>query len=361
MLVVGANLCMDRTLRMDRLTPGAVQRPRSAELTAGGKAVNVCRAAQVHGVRARLVGNLPGVLGRYVGDLLDREGHDVRRVVTGGEIRSATIILEDDLRATVLNEPGPALAEPDRSAFLSAVGEELPGHRVAVMSGSLPPGRHQDLYGDLVDLAHARGVTSVVDTARDALVEVLPHHPGVVTPNLAEAQAVIAVLAGDGAGGADRVETVEPGSGGVRADALHAARALRAAGARAALVTAGRHGVAAADADGEFWVAAPAVSEVNPIGAGDAFTAGLGAGLELGESLAEAAVRAVASGSSSVTRSLAGEVDRVLLLDLMAALTPVPVRRGAPAPVSGSGSGHRGPARRSWPPGRPGSARAWPP
>ena len=323
MLVVGANLCMDRTLRMERLVPGAVQRPRTADLTAGGKAVNVCRAARSHGVRTRLVGNLPGVLGRYVGDLLDREGHDVRRVTTAGEIRSATIILEDDLRATVLNEPGPALVEPDRSIFLSAVGEELAGHRVVVMSGSLPPGRHQDLYGDLVDLARARGVTSVVDAARDALVAVLPHGPDVVTPNLSEARAVVAVLSGQ----AERAavdETVEPDAADVRPAAFAAARALRAAGAGAALVTAGRHGVAAVHAGGEFWVAAPTVTEVNPIGAGDAFAAGLGAGLELGEPLDRAAVRAVASGSASVTRPLAGDVDPTLLATLLASLTPAP-------------------------------------
>lgn len=323
MLVVGANLCMDRTLRMERLVPGAVQRPRTADLTAGGKAVNVCRAAKAHGVRTRLVGNLPGVLGRYVGDLLDREGHDVRRVVTSGEIRSATIILEDDLRATVLNEPGPPLAEPDRSIFLSAVGEELSGHRVVVMSGSLPPGRHQDLYGDLVELAGARGVLSVVDAARDALVAVLPHHPDVVTPNLSEAQAVVAVLTG-AAPSAPVDESVEPASGDVRAEAFAAARALRAAGARAALVTAGRHGVAAAHAGGEFWVPAPTVVEVNPIGAGDAFASGLGAGLELGEPLERATVRAVASGSSSVTRPLAGEVDPTLVAALMGQIAPQP-------------------------------------
>lgn len=310
MLVVGANLCMDRTLRMERLVPGAVQRPRSADLTAGGKAVNVCRAAQAHRVRTRLVANLPGVLGRYVGDLLDREGHDVRRVVTAGESRSATVILEDDLRVTVLNEPGPPLAEPDRSAFLSAVGEELAGHRVVVMSGSLPPGRHQDLYGDLVALAAARGVLSVLDAARDALALALPHHPDVVTPNLAEARAALALLDGTAPAVAD--ETVEP-AGDVRGDALAAARALRAAGARAALVTAGRHGVAVAAPAGDVWVVAPAVTEVNPIGAGDAFAAGLGAGLERGEGLPRAAVRAVASGSASVTRPLAGDVDVELL------------------------------------------------
>lgn len=323
MLVVGANLCMDRTLRMERLTPGAVQRPRTADLTAGGKAVNVCRAAQAHGVKTRLVANLPGRLGRYVGDLLDREGHDVRRVLTAGETRSATIVIEDDLRVTVLNEPGPPLAEPDRGAFLSAVGEELSGHRVVVMSGSLPPGRHQDLYADLVDLARARGVVSVLDAARDSLVHALAHHPDVVTPNLSEARAVLAVL--DGRAAAPAVdETVEP-DGDVRADALAAARGLCAAGARAALVTAGRHGVAAVHGGGAFWVAAPTVDEVNPIGAGDAFASGLGAGLELGESLERAAARAVASGSSSVTRPLAGEVDPVLLRRLLDEVVAAPV------------------------------------
>jgi 1-phosphofructokinase family hexose kinase len=322
-LVIGANLCMDRTLRMQRLTPGAVQRPRSADLTAGGKAVNVCRAAKAHGLRPRLVGTLPGLLGRYVGDLLDREGHDVRRVVTRGEIRSATIILEDDLRATVLNEPGPALIEPDRSIFLSVVGEELRGHRVVVMTGSLPPGRHQDLYGDLVDIAAAQGVLSIVDAARGALVEALPHHPDVVTPNMSEAQAVLAMLRGD-APTTPVDESVEPDSTDVRAEAFAAARALRAAGARAALVTAGRHGVAAVHEGREYWVAAPSVTQVNPIGAGDAFAAGLGAGLELGETLEQASVRAVASGSSSVTTPLAGDVDRGLLAELLASVKPEP-------------------------------------
>ena len=352
MLVVGANLCLDRTLRMDRLVPGTVQRPRSADLVAGGKAVNVCRAAAAHGVRTRLVGNLPGVLGRYVGDLLHQEGIDVRRVVTAGEIRSATIILEDDLRATVLNEPGPQLAEPDRSAFLFAVGEELPGHDVVVMSGSLPPGPHQDLYADLVELSRARGVRSVVDTSREALLAVLPHHPDVVTPNLHEARAVLAVLRGETDVPA-LDEPVEPGSGGsaagggaggvagggggegglvgaadlsadtraeIRAETLAAARALHAAGAGAALVTAGRHGVALVRDSGELWFAAPPVAELNPIGAGDAFAAGLGAGLELGDPLERAVLRAVASGSSSVSTPVAGQVDVDLLRDLLAGL-----------------------------------------
>jgi 1-phosphofructokinase family hexose kinase len=310
-LVVGLNLALDRTLRMPQLVPGRVQRPRSAEMTAGGKAVNVCRAAQAHLVRPRLVANLPGVLGGFVGDLLDREGHDVRRVRTGGEARSAIIILEDDLRVTVLNEPGPQLAGPDRAALLAAVDAEAGGHRVAVLSGSLPPGPEQRLYAELVGILHARGLTVVLDTARDALAQALPGGPDVVTPNLAEARAVLGL-------GVD--ESVEPEGEDVAGDAVAAAQALRRAGARAALVTAGRHGVAGVDADGAFWVSAPGVAEVNPIGAGDAFAAGLGVGLERGEALRAATVRAVATGAASVATPLAGSVDPELLARLLPSL-----------------------------------------
>jgi len=310
-LAVGANLALDRTLRMPVLVPGHVQRPRSAEATAGGKAVNVCRAAQVHGVRARLVANLPGRLGEYVGDLLDLEGHDVRRVVTAGEARSAIIVIEDDARVTVLNEPGPALTPEHRDALVRAVDDEARGHRVAVMSGSLPPGASAGLYADLVDAAHRRGATVVLDAARQPLRDALAAGPDVVTPNLAEALAVL-----HGAGD----ESVEPEGDTVVDDAVEAAIALRAAGAKAALVTAGRHGVGGADAEGTFWVAAPRVAEVNPIGAGDAFAAGLGVGLERGEDLRTAAVRAVVSGAASVATPLAGQVDAALVAELLPTL-----------------------------------------
>jgi len=317
-LVVGANLTVDRTLRMTRLVPGHVIRPSSAVVTAGGKSVNVCRASRALGVRPRLVANLPGRLGAVVGDLLDEEGHDVRRVATAGEIRTAIVIIEDDGRATVLNEPGPGLSRADRTAFLDAVTEEAgitrsdgsAAHRVAVASGSLPPGEGAaDLYAEVVRCCHAAGLTVILDAARADLQAALPAGPDVVTPNLSEA---LAVLTGESAG-----EAVEPDVPDLRAAALDAAVALRAAGARAALVTVGRHGVAGSSPDGSFWIDAPTVREVNPIGAGDSFAAGLACGLEQGLDLPRAARTAVATGAASVATELAGGVDPEVLARLL--------------------------------------------
>jgi 1-phosphofructokinase len=306
-LVLGLNLGVDRSLRIERLLPGHVQRPRSVEVTAGGKSVNVCRASRAHGVRPVLIANLPGRGGAFVGELLLAEGHDVRAIATDGEARSQVIIIEDDLRVTVLNEPGPPLSASDRDRLLAAFADELPGQRVAVASGSLPPGAPEDTYGEVVALARERGVVTVVDATRNALTACLPFEPDVVTPNLAEAHTALHGV-GD--------EAVEAAGDDAQAAAVAAARSLRDAGARAALVTAGRHGVAGADAHGAFWVTAPAVREVNPVGAGDFFVAGLAVVLERGGDLRAAALCAVATGSASVASSLAGGVAPALVADL---------------------------------------------
>jgi 1-phosphofructokinase family hexose kinase len=317
-IVFGANQTMDRTLSLPRLVPGNVHRPSTAIVTAGGKSVNVCRASAAHQTRPRLVANLPGRGGEMVGDLLDAEGHDVLRIVTAGEIRSATIIIESDLRITVLNEPGPQLSVADRTALLDAFESEAAGHRIAVASGSLPPGpQAAGLYADLVRRAHAQGLRIVLDAARDDLGAALSAGPDIVTPNLAEALALLT--------GADQGEAVEPDVPDLHRSALDAAAALCAAGARNALVTVGRHGVAAAGEAGAFWVDAPSVPEVSSIGAGDAFAAGLGCGLDQGLDLRHATVLAVATGAASVATDLAGRVDVPLLRRLLAAGDLVPL------------------------------------
>jgi fructose-1-phosphate kinase PfkB-like protein len=78
----------------------------------------------------------------------------------------------------------------------------------------------------------------------------------------------------------------------------------------------GRHGVGGADADGAFWITAPSVPEVNPVGAGDSFVAGLSVALERGDALRSAALCAVATGSASVASALAGGVAPALVAEL---------------------------------------------
>ena len=166
-----------------------------------------------------------------------------------------------------------------------------------------------------MELARAAGALSVVDAARAALRACLPFEPDVVTPNLAEASAALL-------GGSD--EAVEADGDDPRAAALDAARGLRAAGARAALVTVGRHGVAGAAADGCFWVAAPSVHERESRRRGRLVRRRPRRRTRAGRRAARGDAGAVATGSASVAHPLAGGVDPVLVAELRPALVLEP-------------------------------------
>lgn len=311
LLVCGPNLTLDRTAALDELRPGGVLRTRDVAVTAGGKGVNVVRAATALGTAARLVAFVPGRMGPVAAAMLREEGVPLTGVACDGELRSASILREDSGRVTVVNEPGPSLSPDDWEALEAAVLDALGSAGVLICSGSVPPGIPGDAYGRLATHARARGVPVVVDAAGPLLGGALASGADVVTPNLAEAEGLL--------GGAAHVERVEV-TDRARERAMAAAEALRRRGAVAAVVTAGAAGVAVAQDGAAIWLDAPAVAVVNPIGAGDAFTAGLAVGLLRGEPLVEAVALGVAAGSAAVEHPLAGAVNPARVAALRGAL-----------------------------------------
>ena len=306
MLIAGPNLTLDRIVRIDELRPGEVLRFADATIAPGGKGVNVARVCRTLGFPAVLVALAPGRTGRAVVELLQDEGLDLDAVATGGEARVASIVLERSGRVTVLNEPGPTIGGEDWGAFEAAVTERLPGHRFLVCIGSTPPGSPPDAYGRLVRLARDRGVSSLVDASGESLTRALEAGPDLVTPNLAEAEGILA--------GEDSQPAAERSTDD-RDRAQEAAAAMVARGAGTAVVTVGA-GVAVDGRTERWWIDAPSVMVRNPIGAGDSLVGGLVGSLERGDDLRHAIGLGVAAASASVETELPGLIDgeRVLRL-----------------------------------------------
>jgi 1-phosphofructokinase family hexose kinase len=306
MLIAGPNLTIDRTSMLAELRPGEVLRLADVVITPGGKGLNVARAALVLGAPTSLVGFVPGHTGRAAAALIAEEGITLRSVPVSGEIRSTSIVLEPG-RATVLNEPGPALRDGDWSAFQAVIKRALPDHEVLVCSGSLPPEAPENGYALLAAVARDAGRRSVVDATGGVLAAALDASPDVVVPNLGEAEAVLY-------GRTDEAVDAAPDA---RPRALQAARDLVARGAKAAVVTAAAAGAAVAW-DGEtVWVSAPRVTVVNPIGAGDVLTAALAAALERGVGLLDAASEGVAAASAAVEHPVAGRFEVARMRELL--------------------------------------------
>lgn len=317
MLVANPNLCLDRTVRLRDLRVGAVHRSDAAEVTAGGKGVNVARVLRAHGHRPVVAGLVPREDGQLLESLLADEGAELVGVPVPGSTRVATILLEDDGRVTVVNEPGPELDADTWRAYLTEVTERLHEGEVLVCTGSLPPGAPDDAYGQLTRTAASRGAVVVVDAARQALAGCLAAHPDVVTPNLAEAEAVLA----DRHGGA---ELVDDAAADVLDRARAAAHSLVAAGARRAVVTVGAAGAAFASPEADVVVQAPPVRLVSPVGAGDSLVGGLVLGLGRGEDWLDCVRRGVATASASCEQLRAGGVDPARAEELLRGTRALP-------------------------------------
>jgi 1-phosphofructokinase family hexose kinase len=307
LLIAGPNLTVDRTSTLPELRPGDVLRLANVVVTAGGKGLNVARAARALGVPAALVAFLPGHMGRAAAALIAEEGVTLQGVPTSGELRSTSVILEHSGRATVLNEPGPTVSDERWVALEGVIDDALVDHRVLVCSGSLPPGAPADGYARLSARARDSGAIAVVDAGGPVLAAALTAHPDVVVPNLAEAEGVLF-------GRADEAVEASPDA---RERAMAAAHELVHRGARAAVVTAAAAGAAVAWNGEPVWIDAPRVRVENPIGAGDVLTSGLAAALERGASVAEAAREGVAAAAASVEAPRAGDLDRVRMRELL--------------------------------------------
>ena len=265
MLIAAPNLCLDITIRLTRLVPGTVTRAGSTDTSAGSKGVNVARAAKLIGAQPLIVGFLPADNGNRLTYLLNNEGLALQPISVDGELRLATILLEDDGRVTMVNGRGAFVSTQRWQQYTELLAQAAPDHDVLVCSGSLAPGLASDAYRRLVEIGHLAGLPVVVDAAPDVLRDALPAAPDLVSPNLSEAEGLLSGRLG---------EEVDEQGDDIPDRAVDAAVALHVRGAVRAVVTAGAHGAALATASGSWWLPALSVDVVNPIGAGDCFAAG---------------------------------------------------------------------------------------
>lgn len=318
MLIVNPNFTIDRTIPLEMMVPGSVHRTGLATVTLGGKGVNVARVARAFGHRGVLVGFVPSTSAAELATLAASEGAELAGIPVTGVVRASSIFLERSGRITVFNEPGPTVDESDWTRLLAEVRERTPDQQTVACSGSLPPGSPLDGYARVVTAARDAGLRSIVDATGDVLAAALSAHPDVVSPNLAEAETLIL---GPG------IEGVEPEGERVVERAVEAAQGLVARGARHAIVSAGSHGAAFSDASEAWFCAAPEVSVVSPIGAGDSLVGGLIHALEEGQALRDAVQFALAVASASCEQRTAGAVDVSRARELAAALRTHPMVR----------------------------------
>jgi 1-phosphofructokinase len=252
------NPSTDRTIELlGPLERGGVLRAASESSQAGGKGINISRAAVAAGVPTIAV--LPAAEDDPFVHALLRDGIDTRPQPPTGPIRSNVTITEPDGTTTKLNSPGPVATTESLAALEDALLSRADRATWVVLAGSLPPGAPAGWYAELVTALRRTPAKVAVDTSERPLHELVAGLPGsapdLMKPNGEE----LASLTG-----------TDPEQ--VESDPLAAAKSARVLleqGVGAVLVTLGGNGAVLVSPEGAWHATPPPTVVVSTVGAGD--------------------------------------------------------------------------------------------
>lgn len=284
-VAVTPNAALDRTLVVPGYGRGGVFRPQEQITAAGGKGVNVARAAVILGGDAVCAGFVAGHSGRLLADLLHAEGLPARWTALDDgrrETRNCLILVDPDSgQVTVINEHGPTVAAVDWQRLTADIGALAASASAVALCGSLPPGSPLDAFAALIAATRDSGTAVWVDTSGGALRTALI--PGAhVKINHEEAAALLGVDV------PQTPQAVADVAGGIQ----------RVTGAPV-VITRGADGALYFDGVSALLATPPRIKAASAVGSGDSFLAGLLVALERGDAAADALRLAVGAGAAN--------------------------------------------------------------
>jgi 1-phosphofructokinase/tagatose 6-phosphate kinase len=296
-ITVTLNAAIDNTLAVPHFRLGKRHRAVDKHASAGGKGINVARALKCLGQPVIATGFTGGAAGTRIIEYLTAESvlNDFVRI--GDESRTSTVVIDPTSgEQTEIHERGPVITEAELELFSEKLLYLARGADVCVFSGSLPLGVPEAVYADLVAELHKLGVDTVADAYGDAMRLAVRAEPGMISPNVMEAEELV---------GREFAEADDD-------DMAHAVVELRNLGARDVTVTTA-DGCWASFADEPQRLLRARIEQLDPVstvGSGDAFLAGFVTARYIGLDN-EASLRyGVACGAESTLHFGSGIVDR---------------------------------------------------
>jgi 1-phosphofructokinase family hexose kinase len=295
MIVCAApNPSIDKLFIVDDVTVGAIHRPDRLIARAGGKGLNVARAAHTLGADVIAVALLAGHAGRWIAEELIEQGVRTETVWAEGETRSSLSVAAGGAM-TEFYERGTSPGPVSWDAFVASVrAVARDGATWLSISGSMPPFIAPQEASRLVQAGREVGALVAVDQHGSTLEAAISAGPDMVKINQHEAT--------------DLTRQADP------ATAAHALRDRMIAGGAPAdtalvVVTLGRDGALMLLPDGSLLHGDLDVAAPYPTGSGDSFLAGLLSANDAGQSWQDALAVALGAATANAEAEGAGTFD----------------------------------------------------
>ncbi len=185
-VTVTMNPAIDKTVEIDALQPGGLNRIQRVEYDAGGKGINVSKTIKELGGESVAVGFLGGNSGRTIENVLNQKGIKNDFVWVDQETRTNTKVFEKNGELTELNEPGPVISPGQSRQLMEKLSKYAGAETLFILAGSIPSGVDTDIYAQIIRMVHERGGKVLLDADGKLFREALEAVPDIIKPNRVE-------------------------------------------------------------------------------------------------------------------------------------------------------------------------------
>lgn len=283
---VTLNPAIDKTVVIDNLRTGAVNRVVSVREDAGGKGINVSKCLKNLGVDSAAAMILAGDTGKRLENMLGEMGIPVLAVRAEGQSRTNLKIIDPVKQEnTDINEPGPVVTPEILRTLQEKLCEQVKPGDIVILSGSLPAGVDRGLYGAWTTCFRNLGACVYLDADGEPMQKGMAALPYMIKPNNDE----LAALTGE--------ESLS------REQMLAEGKRLQESGIREIIISLGGDGALFISEDGCYYAKGLKVPVKSTVGAGDSVVAAAAYGQVKNLSREERICVAVAMGGASVMQS----------------------------------------------------------
>ena len=181
------NPAMDKTVVIENLTTGGVNRIKSLRVDVGGKGINVSKCLKSLGCDSTAAAFWGGTAGQRGIDFLRENSIGALSVQVAEDTRTNLKII-DPVRHenTDINEPGPTISEENLAELIQKLDESIVPGDILILSGSSPKGCPSSIYRDLIQRYQEKGAKVYLDVDGENFRLGITAAPTLIKPNIDE-------------------------------------------------------------------------------------------------------------------------------------------------------------------------------
>ena len=295
------NPALDYIAQVENFKIGEINRTKTETILPGGKGLNVSIVLKNLEIENTALGFVAGFTGEELIRKMESQGVKtdfvkVEKGITRINLKISSMS-ENQVKETALNGMGPQITKNDMDILFEKI-QKMSTKDIVILSGSIPKNMDKDIYEKICKELKEKGITFIVDSTQELLMNVLKYNPFLIKPNKEELEETLNC----------KISTKE--------DIVNAAKELKKRGAQNVLVSLGDDGALLLTKEDEtYYSKVPKGQVVNTVGSGDSMVAGFLAGYYQTQDYEYALKVGVAAGSASAfSIRLATKEDVDLLL-----------------------------------------------